>query len=284
VGIGVRAGATGVAVALLLAGCGGSGSGAQVTGDASTRLQPAESLSDTQLDAAAETLGKRLAAAGIEDVDVSVDDGGLLLTGAKSAVDEAVPLAEQRGVLRFRLADAQTSGSGSSTSEPAYGSDFDTVAAAYTDWDCSADGSPTDGEDSSADFTVACDESGGFKYLLAPSELDGSDVVDAHATVDPQTNQWLVQLAFAGTGRDAWFDLTKQAYEAPSTCPATPDPAGCNLIAMVLDGVVLSAPSSQQDGIPGGATQIAGDFTEQQAKQLAAVLGGSVLPTSFSRA
>jgi preprotein translocase subunit SecD len=92
-----------------------------------------------------------------------------------------------------------------------------------------------------------------------------------------------VEIGFDGSGKDAWFQLTKKAYEAdPSQstlmCQQVNVDRGCNEIAMTLDGVVLSAPSSQQDGIPGGQTQITGAFTKQRAQSLVEVLKYGALP------
>jgi preprotein translocase subunit SecD len=279
---GPRTVVTGFALAVLLAACGSGGDDAELRADASALLQPADSLSDAELDQAVDTVRKRLAAAGFDDVDVSADDGGLLLEGTQSAVDRAVPLAQSRGAVRFRLADAMTTGAGTSTTGTTYGPSLDAIAAAYAEWDCAANGNPTHGEDAPEDFMVGCDETGKVKFAFAPSRLDSSHVLKAEATHDPSTNEWLVTMQFDAEGSELFFDLTKQAFEASMTCPPTPESAGCNAIGIVRDGVVLSTPASQADGIRGGASQITGNFTEQSANKLAAELSGGPLPTSFS--
>jgi preprotein translocase subunit SecD len=50
-------------------------------------------------------------------------------------------------------------------------------------------------------------------------------------------------------------------------------------VAIVVDGVVVSAPAIQSaGGIAGGIAQITGDFTETEASNLAAVLRYGSLP------
>ena len=161
--------------------------------------------------------------------------------------------------------------------------DLATVEKVFATYDCSTNHSPTAGLDAPEDYIVACDTTGSTKYLLAPAGVQGSEIGSADATVNTTTNQWLVDVHFKGAGKNDWYNLTKKAYEAdstgnPSTCQTVNTTKGCNEIAITLDGVVQSAPSSQQDGIAGGQTQITGQFTQQQAKDLANVLKFGALP------
>jgi preprotein translocase subunit SecD len=147
--------------------------------------------------------------------------------------------------------------------------------------------SPTLGVDKPEDYIVACDVSGATKYLLAPAGVRGSQIGSANATVN-QTNQWLVNVTFKGAGKNDWFNLTKKAYEAdpqqnPSTCLTVNIKQGCNKIAITLDGVVQSDPASQDDGIPGGSTQITGNFSKSEAGTLANVLKFGALPLKLEK-
>jgi preprotein translocase subunit SecD len=167
-----------------------------------------------------------------------------------------------------------------------HSTDFAAVSKVYESYDCTngVNGvSPTLGSDAANEYIVACDDTGGFKYLLAPAGVKGEDISSANSTVDPQTNQWLVQVSFKGAGKGGWFDLTKKAFESAATCPPTPDKAGCNQIAITLDGVVQSAPASRQAGIPGGSTEITGDFTHTEADNLANVLKFGALPLKLEK-
>ena len=171
---------------------------------------------------------------------------------------------------------------GSASKDPA------TVQAFFQSYNCGQSTQPTGGLDSPDDYIVACDASGSVKYFLAPAAVEGSQIGSANAVVDTTTNQWSVQLNFSGSGKNDWYNLTKKAYESdpptgasysPSTKCATVDiKNGCNETAIVLDGVVSSAPYSNADGIAGGQTSITGQFTQQQASDLANVLKFGALP------
>jgi preprotein translocase subunit SecD len=253
-------------------------------GSQSVELSASTAVSDDDLAAAAAVAKRRLAAANLDGVSVTATDHGtLLVTGPAAAPEAAVPLLSARGVLRFRLVVALAAAGASPPVGTGGGGSFDKAAADFAAEDCaSTDPSmEADQGDVAGEYVVACDTKGGLKYMLAPSDLDNTLVEEAHATQDPQTNQWSVLLTFADRGGKLWFDLTKQAFEASEMCAQQPDPSGCNEIAIELDGVVLSAPSSQQDGIPGDVTQITGALTEDEAKNLAAELAGGPMPAAF---
>jgi preprotein translocase subunit SecD len=169
-----------------------------------------------------------------------------------------------------------------------YDTNIDVVSKVYESYDCVNgvnENSPTLGADAPEDYIVACDDTGAVKYLLAPAGVKGEDIGSANSTVDPQTNQWKVQLTFKGDGKGGWFDLTKKAYESTplEQCPPQPDQAGCNGIAITLDGVVQSAPASQAPGIAGGSTEITGDFSRTEADTLANVLKFGALPLKLEK-
>jgi preprotein translocase subunit SecD len=180
-------------------------------------------------------------------------------------------------------ASSTSSSSGSNAVQPLPGSQGPTLASvqsAFAALDCTKTPNPTQGLDNPKNYIIACEPGLQAKELLAPAALTGSEISSAAATVDPQTNQWLVQLNFNHKGSGEWFNLTKKAYEAGTdfTSGACGPPSGCNNIAIVLDGVVQSAPASQQNGIAGGQTQITGSFSQKQASTLANVLKFGALP------
>ena len=173
---------------------------------------------------------------------------------------------------------------------PLPGSQSPTLSAAFTksftNWNCAKHPNPTNGDDNPNDYIIACDTSGalGEKYLLAPAAVEGTQVSGASSGLS-NTSSWQVNLTFNSSGSSAWFNVTKKAYETStgganndSTC--TP-PKGCNAVAIVLDGVVQSAPTIQDDGIPGGSAQITGSFSQSQANNLANILKYGALPLKF---
>jgi preprotein translocase subunit SecD len=161
-----------------------------------------------------------------------------------------------------------------------------TFAKAFASWNCEKNPNPTQGADVPSDYIIACDASQGTTDLLAPTAVEGTQVSGASSGLDNQTGtQWVVNLTFNGSGSSAWFAVTKKAYEVntgqASTAGSCTPPKGCNAVAIVLDGVIQSAPTIQNDGIPGGAAQITGNFTQSTAGQLADVLKYGALPLKF---
>ncbi len=128
----------------------------------------------------------------------------------------------------------------------------------------------------SGDGIVLADEDG-QRLRLAPSALTGDGVDGADALTDAQQGPgWFVTIDFSGSGGDTWRRLTGEA-----ACSPPGDPR--RRVAIVLDQQVISSPqvdpSIQCDGgIAGGTTQITGNFTGTEAKELAALITGGALP------
>jgi len=158
------------------------------------------------------------------------------------------------------------------------------VQQTFATYDCSKNTRPTAGLDGPADYIVSCSKDATQKFLLAPAGVSGKEIKSANATVNTQTNEWLVQLSFTRQGGTQWFNLTKKAFETGSEVPSCQPPSGCNAIGIVLDGVVQSYPRSQQDGIAGGQTDITGSFTQEEASTLANVLKFGALPLKLQKA
>ncbi|WP_433297683.1 protein translocase subunit SecD [Pseudonocardia sp. CA-142604] len=117
----------------------------------------------------------------------------------------------------------------------------------------------------------------GTALALGPPALAGEDVSGARAsTGTPGVIGSVVDVAFAGEGRQRWQQLTAQAACAPSGDPA-------RRIAIVLDDRVISSPQLDPSiacgaGIPGGSTTITGSFSREQAGDLAVLISGGALP------
>ncbi|HEU5035284.1 MAG TPA: protein translocase subunit SecD [Mycobacteriales bacterium] len=175
---------------------------------------------------------------------------------------------------------------GSKRTGPAPGAastDLNTVQQTFQSWDCSKDDNPTAGVDSPEDYIVACDDTKlqQYKYLLAPAGVKGSEIKGSSAVIDPQTNEWQVDVSFHGSQH--WLDLTQKAAAQPDM-PSCGPPSGCNAVAIVLDGVVQSAPRIvSPNGIPGGQATITGQFTQTEARTLANVLKFGALPLKLNK-
>jgi preprotein translocase subunit SecD len=154
-------------------------------------------------------------------------------------------------------------------SPPPPGAATDPLAGAFAALDCSqpANRQGNSSVDKPTDETVACDRDGKAKYLLAPATVVGTDVKGATARLDPAgTNQWQVGVTFTGGGQKKFTDLTAATVGKQ--------------VAIVLDGVVISAPVIQNT-IPGDA-QITGNFSKDEAQNLANVLKYGALPLTFT--
>jgi preprotein translocase subunit SecD len=124
-------------------------------------------------------------------------------------------------------------------------------------------------------------------YHVGPSQLSGADLDNALAGFSggaTSIGQWQVQLDLSSEGADKFQDLTKDAASYPLGDPR-------RLIAIVLDGEVVSAPQVNQDvdpnvGISGGSAIITmgtGDNQQQEAQDLSVVLRYGSLPVAFER-
>jgi len=93
--------------------------------------------------------------------------------------------------------------------------------------------------------------------------LDGDVITDARSEFDQNSGAAEVTMAMNADGAKTWARLTKNNVG--------------NFIAIVLDDYVYSAPRVNQE-ITGGRSSISGDFTVNEAKDLANILKSGKLP------
>jgi SecD/SecF fusion protein len=101
------------------------------------------------------------------------------------------------------------------------------------------------------------------------AELEGDVVTDARVGADPLGNA-VVNMNMNSTGANTWKKMTARLSKADANGTK-------KAVAVVLDGIVYSAPTVQGE-IPGGQTEITGNFTQQEASDLAGVLKAGKLP------
>jgi preprotein translocase subunit SecD len=124
---------------------------------------------------------------------------------------------------------------------------------------------------------VTCLDDGGEKYILGPAEVLGTDVDGAEAQLNTSaqgvaTGDWIVTLDFSGEGgRKFSRTTTRLAAQQPPL----------NRFGIVLDGLVVSAPGLNNGPITGGNAQIEGEFTQDDARDLANILKYGALPLTF---
>jgi len=113
---------------------------------------------------------------------------------------------------------------------------------------------------------VTCSQDHKQVYLLDKSIISGEQIESASSGFNQQSAQNVVELKFKGPAASTWADFTASHVGTQT--------------AFVLDSQVVSAPEIQE-AIPGGRTQITGNFTAAQARDLANVLKYGSLPLSF---
>ncbi len=115
---------------------------------------------------------------------------------------------------------------------------------------------------------------------VGPTVIQGDEITGASAVQRDQSVEWVVAIDFSGKGGDTWADITGKAACNPSGDPK-------RRIAIVLDGEIISSPEVNTGvgcdvGIRGGSTDITGNFTSTDSKELAALIEGGSLPLELT--
>ncbi|UXA10460.1 protein translocase subunit SecD [Mycobacterium sp. SMC-8] len=113
---------------------------------------------------------------------------------------------------------------------------------------------------------VTCSQDGNEVYLLDKSIINGEQIANATSGLNQQAGEYVVDVEFKSDAAKVWADFTAANIGTQT--------------AFVLDSQVVSAPVIQE-AIPGGRTQITGQFTQDTARELANVLKYGSLPLSF---
>ena len=93
--------------------------------------------------------------------------------------------------------------------------------------------------------------------------MDGKYVTDARPNTDPYTGEFEVSMSMNSEGAKRWANLTRENVN--------------RAIAIVLDGVVYSAPNVSEE-IKGGSSSISGNFTQNEATDLSNILKSGKMP------
>lgn len=111
-------------------------------------------------------------------------------------------------------------------------------------------------------------------YQLGPTAATGQIVSTASAQLS-QSGEWSVALEIkGGSSIDAFNAIAAECFNGTATCPT-------KQLAIVLDSVVVSAPTIQQASFQRDQIQISGSFSESEAKDLALVLRYGSLPVNL---
>jgi len=262
--------------------------GLDLRGGTSVTLQPRVSagesgkLTSEAIDQAVSIIRQRVNSLGVAESEVASQGSGtnrqIVISVPGESGRRVIELVGQTAELRFRQVLVETAGVATT--------ETDTAAALavgvspelnnrYKALDCTIpENRQGTGSDIASDVILACSTDGGSKYILAGAEVLGRQVSKATAAVDPTTGgNWFVSLTFNGEGTKAFGDQTARVVSLPSPQ---------NQVAIVLDGLVKSAPRINEP-IRGGSAQITGNFSQVESQELANVLKYGSLPLAFDR-
>jgi preprotein translocase subunit SecD len=235
------------------------------------------------IDQAVAIIRQRVNSLGVAESEVAAQGSGtnrqIIISIPGDTGRRVVELVGQTAELRFRQVLATAAGTPSTaptdpTATPAAAVTPE-LNAQFAALDCTLpENLQGTGSDNADSPIIACDRNGGAKYILDKAEVLGRQVSKATAGIDQQGgNAWFVSLVFNGEGTKAFSDITSRVTSLP---------APQNQVAIVLDGLVVSAPRINEP-IPSGNAQITGSFTQSEAQDLANVLKYGALPLAFDR-
>jgi preprotein translocase subunit SecD len=262
--------------------------GLDLQGGTSVTLQPrieagaSGSVTSESIDQAVAIIRQRVNSLGVAESEVAAQG-----TGANRQIVISVPgetgrrivdLVGQTAELRFRPVLVEGAANATSvSSDPAALPPGVTpeLSAQFASLDCTLPQNRQGGSSGNeAQAVVSCDRGGIAKYILAPAEVLGKQVTQATSLVDPQgASGWYVTLEFDGEGTSKFGAMTSRLTSLP---------APQNQAAIVLDGLVYSAPRINE-AINTGTAQITGNFSQLDAQDLANVLKYGALPLAFDR-
>jgi preprotein translocase subunit SecD len=255
-----------------------------------------EQASQEQLTQAVTIIRQRIDGSGVGESQVSIQGNENIVVAIPGVPDpttlqliKASALLEFRPVITFAAStplaeDAVYSDYASLSDElsetPSNASDplwiTERLQRQFEELDCSTAFRSPGQVDDAERALVTCDEFGVYKYILGPVEVQGLNISDAYSgTVTTQTgastNTWAVNLEFDPTGTEAFGNVTSRLFGYPSPQ---------NQFAITLDGIVITAPSTNAV-ITNGQAQITGSFTQESATVLADQLKYGALPIGF---
>lgn len=250
--------------------------GLDLQGGISVRLIPAGNPSESSLDTAKDIIDRRVNGLGVSDAEVTREGDNIVinLPGVKDR-DKARRLVGRTAELRFRpvLAELPAAARGTPPAD-------DATKAAIAACDASAIPNPqaipnSAPADDQADACVVLpgrkqEEQAAVRYFLGPAALTGRETSGAKSEFQ-QGQGYGVTLSLKDSGRDKFNQLAQESF--PKQPPQ-------NSVAIVLDGVVQSAPRFNEPNFPGDVV-ISGNFTQGEADDLASVLKYGALPVRF---
>lgn len=280
--------------------------GTQIT--LAPKLESGQTVSGEQLAQAVSIIRDRIDASGVSEAEITTQgDSNIVVSIPGEPDDETLERIQSSAKLEFRpvifaefaatsaattptptpeptdgaTPSPESTLSTTPTAEPTDGSDPNWVTDALYDEFLTFDCTTIDQANvAPADIPlITCDTSLTEKYILGPVEVAGETIADASSGLVPgpqgvSTGLWGVFITFDAEGTEQFAQVTERLYGFPETDPR-------NRFAIVLDGLVISAPTTQGI-ITDGKPQISGNFTQESAKTLADQLKFGALPIGFT--
>ncbi|MEQ1734911.1 MAG: protein translocase subunit SecD [Rhodoglobus sp.] len=266
------------------------------------QLESGDTVSQEQLDQAVSIIRQRIDASGVSEAEISTEGSQNIIVSIPGTPDdetlrriEASAKLELRPVIYTDVAAVSTADGSTPTPVPTEGlsttptakptdaSDPNWVTEAlfaeFQNVDCATLDRANTNVAPTGEPLITCEDDGSYKYILGPVEVSGETISDATSGLisnsqGVSTGQWGVYITFNGEGTSQFASVTERLYGFPDTDPR-------NRFAIVLDGRVISAPTTQGI-ITDGKPQISGSFTQESAKTLADQLKFGALPIGFT--
>ena len=281
--------------------------GLDLQGGVSVTLQPVGEYEVNALDVAVEIIRQRVDSLGVAEPEI-IRQGGTVVVNLPGVKDQqsALDLVGRSGELTLRpvlqmgttattttavgspttsTAEQTTTTAGDVATGPGSArraatttvAPTDTTLPATTDTTINTTNNTGTAEQSqlAEGQEILADRDGSFVYLVGPVAATG-EVFENDASAEIQNGSWVVvvTLRSGASGEDQWNAVAAQCFNKAETCPS-------QQLAIVLDGEVISAPAVQEPTFTGGSVQISGDFTEEEARQLAKILEFGAVPVKF---
>ncbi|CAN2239494.1 SecD Preprotein translocase subunit SecD [actinobacterium SCGC AAA044-D11] len=262
--------------------------GLDLRGGTSVTLTPRPSegakVTTEAIDQAVGIIRQRVNSLGVAESEVAAQGSGtnrqIVISVPGQTGEKIVQLVGQTAELRFRQVLVEGAPNATSAAADAKSATLPAgvtpdLNAKYAALDCTNKANLQGGSTEAPEVAVvSCDRTGTQKYILAPAQVLGSMISKASAAIDQQgASGWYVTVTFNGEGTSKFGALTTSVTSLP---------APQNQVAIVLDGLVVSAPRINE-AINGGSAQITGNFGQEEASNLANVLKYGALPLAFDQ-
>ncbi|MFF3063779.1 protein translocase subunit SecD [Oerskovia sp. NPDC057915] len=251
-------------------------------------------VTDETITQAINVIRQRVDSSGVTEAEITSQGNNIVVGLPGTPSDETLDLVRKSAQMRFRpvltvgaptpvetTTPAEAPAEPETPVVPANPSDLaqitPAVQAQFDALDCTDPKNLTGGLGDEPDAPlVTCADDGSAKYILGPVEIEGTEISNASSGMGTtaqgvSTGQWVVNLEFNNEGTAAFKDTTTRLVSLPSPQ---------NAFALVLDGLVISAPTAN-DVITDGKAEISGSFTRESAALLANQLNFGSLPLTF---